>query len=328
MCAAFKARVRRLLGSRWTTLVRLKGTRPVRTLLALPGYPTRRLNHARNYPFLAVTISGTMGMGGLLIHVLRLLKHAEAEGLTPVIRANNPLYSEGPEEDILEKYCGAHAPSPMTSARLRFIQIENEEHYIGLNVRREMSMDEARATFNKYIKMSDVINDNVSRYIRVNGGDFDLAIHYRGTDKSYEAPLVSFERVFSACQRILDKCSSKTVFLATDSPAFGKAIKVAFPTINFSSFEFAIELEPESPRHFSSLKPSEKAIEALVNMVLLSRCQYLIRTSSYLSAMSCIMNKEVKVVTLGNLEKHYLFPERQIHEEASRGDIDLRPLAL
>jgi hypothetical protein len=280
----------------------------------------RRLNYGRNHPFFTVSITGSMGMGAIIIHVLKLLRHADTNGLIPIIRANNPLYAEQPDENILETYFGTLAPLPTTSAKLRFIEVEYEEHYMGLNVRKEMSLEEARSIFNRYLKFSDNIRVIVDRYINENGGAFALAIHYRGTDKFLEAPMVPFERVFRVCHKILEECSTKTVFLATDSPEFAEAIKTAFPTIKFFSFEFTIPLDPGAPRHFSTLKPSEKAIEALVNIVLLSKCRFLVRTSSYLSAVSCIMNKEIKVVTLGNLEKPKLFPERQIHEAAYRLD--------
>ena len=315
---SLKRHVKKLLGSNWPILVRMKGSRPVRILCALPGYPIRRLNYERNHPFFAISITGKMGMGAIIIQVLKLLRHADTNGLIPIIRANNSLYAEHPQENMLEKYFELSTPLPAISGKLRFVEVEYEEHYMGLNVQKEMSLEEARSIFNRYLKFSDDIRVIVDRYIAANGGDFALAIHYRGTDKSLEAPIVPFECVFRVCHKILEECSTMTVFLATDSSEFAQAIKAAFPRIKFFSFDFTIPLNPETPRHLSTLKPSENAIEALVNIVFLSKCRFLVRTSSYLSAVSCIMNREIKVVTLGNLDKPKLFPERQIHEAAYR----------
>jgi len=255
-----------------------------------------------------------MGMGAILIHVLRLLRHAERNGLVPVIRANNPLYAESPHENLLQRYLSTTERSGSELQHLKFHEVEGEENYSVLNVQKSMTISEARATFNTFLRFNAEIGGTVDRLISQNGGDFVLAVHYRGTDKVYESSKAPFAEVLGACRRILEHCPTQTAFLATDEPAFARAIQLHFPDITFTSFESGIMTELDVPRHFSSLTPSQKAFEALVNIKMLSKTRYLVRTSSYLSAVSCLLNENMKVVTVGILYDALSFPERQIHE--------------
>src|SRR5580658_1707683 len=89
-----KQKFRHLLGPGWAILVRLRRSKLARTASALPRTPVRLLRQRRNHPYFPINLSGAMGMGAVIVHVLRLLRHAERHGLTPIIRVTNPLYAD------------------------------------------------------------------------------------------------------------------------------------------------------------------------------------------------------------------------------------------
>ena len=302
------------MGPRWVTLVRIRRSKLVRFALLLLRYPIQLVIQRANHPYLPINVTGTMGMGGIMVHVLKLLRHAQRNSLIPIIRVNSPLYAELPAENLLQRYLSVPERSMSNLEHLRFHQVECEQDYAALHVAKSMTLAEARATFNAFLKFNDEICLTVERLISQNGGDFILSIHYRGTDKIYDGPKAAFHEIFSACRQILEKCPAQTAFLATDEATFAESIRLEFPNITFISFEFAMQSQLGVPRHFSSLRPSQKAFEALVNMQLLSRSRYLVRTSSYLSAISCLLNEDMQVVTVGQLYDAQAFPEKQIHE--------------
>lgn len=103
----------------------------------------------------------------------------------------------------------------------------------------------------------------------------------------------------------------KSVFLATDEPKFEEALKSRFKDINFITYNRGGSVAPGVPRHFSNMRGEDKAIEAIVNIILLSKCKTLIRTRSYLSAISIILNPSIDVFTFGSTNSP-VFPENVI----------------
>ena len=141
---------------------------------------------------------------------------------------------------------------------------------------------------------------------------YDISIHFRSTDKVLESGIVEYQTMSDEIDRYLKKYSNKNIFLAADDGNFRKFLTEKYPEINFSGFDLIDEI-PGQPRHFSDANPDEKALEALVNIFLLSRSILLIRTSSYLSSVSILLseNQISKTVNWTNTSD-LPFPEKEI----------------
>jgi hypothetical protein len=309
-----KKQIKAALGPNWKYVTKIRHSTLARRTNAFLSFPVQFFNYRRNFPYFAIEIVGTMGMGAIIVHTLRLLRHAELNRLIPLIRVRSPLYATSAGENILETYFEIREDRSRLNSLIRFNRVTSEEDYRLLRIDLNISLSDARITFERYLSFNREIESIVRRLLAENGGPFVLAVHYRGTDKALEAAPVEYEDVFEACRMVLAKRPTQRVFLATDEARFSHAIRKAFPRVHFLSYNSNLSTSFSGPRHFSSMSPADKSTEALVNMKLLSCAEHLIRTSSYLSAVSCILNDRIRVLTLGSLDKQSLFPERQIRD--------------
>jgi hypothetical protein len=299
---------------------RIRHADATRALFALPRYPFNLAKQRVNGKYFAVDIRGSMGMGAMLTHTVKLLKYADNHGLRPVFSFTNPLYANTPGSDWFGDYfefnTDWHVDQKIRS-QLSFLQLFHEHSLCGISLPKRMELGEAHRLFLKYLKIRPVIYDlamDLSR--RVSGNAYDVSIHYRGTDKNREAVSVPYEDIAHKLESLTKNgLRAKFAFLATDELSFGDYIRQSFPAIQFYSFDLSQESASRSPRHFSNLSGRDKAVEALVNIVAISRSAVCIRTCSHLSAWSKILNPDLTTHTVNRLRKHVdTFPENKIFE--------------
>ena len=110
--------------------------------------------------------------------------------------------------------------------------------------------------------------------------------------------------------------SLRSVFLATDDRGFEEFIKLRFPKTVFTTYNLGNTMDTSRGRHFSTMSPEEKSIEALVNIFLLAAAPTCIRGASYMSAMSKILNTKLRTVSLNRTHWGSSgFPESEILSE-------------
>lgn len=255
-----------------------------------------------------------MGMGAVLSHAIVLIRHAEAHGLIPRLTSTNPLFSRS-GDDFLADYLG---PNGHAADRLRPIRFRNVESVFHLRVLHHLSIADANRIFWSHLRPKPVITDRVDGVLRdLSIGQFDLSIHYRGTDKVLEGALVGYESVERAISKHIDGGGLfNVVFLATDDASFDDFVRSRWPGTAFISYTCGHPRNPSVPRHFSDMAPEDKAIEALVNILLLARAPTCIRTTSYMSAISKIANPSLITHTLNRTYRDSrLFPEREVLAE-------------
>jgi len=252
-------------------------------------------------------------MGAMLTHVVQLLAYAEQNSLTPVCRISNPLYADGP--DVFSKYFEMRPEGAPADRELLFHTIKTAEDYTLFKPAAEPTLNEMNRVFHKYIGFSRRVSDAVERFLLDVPRYPKLGIHYRGTDKISEAPEVGYQEVFTAVEEYLKTLDTDLIFLATDSNNFSQAVRREFSKINFISFDSETNMDIDGPRHFSGLSSDEKAMEAIANMVLLSRCEVCIRTASQLSVWGRILNKNLRTVTLNRPFISAAYPENLVWDE-------------
>jgi hypothetical protein len=306
----------RLTRQAWAAARSVRHSSCVRYISEMPFYPHDRILQRQNRGHFAFDVTGSIGMGGILTHVIRLSKYADQNSLIPVVRCTGALYATERGRDWFQKlFVPKISVSIETANRLRFLSVQTDQSYGAFSVPKVMTILEANRLFDKYFGFHPDVHSVVESVLTKGGvRQFDLSLHYRGTDKRLEAGEVPFE--------ILDEKISQlqargirivNVFLATDSVAFDVFIRRRRPDFNFTSLQFGELNRDDAPRHFSNINPELKAIEAVGNMRLIGMAQYCIRTASYLSAWSKIFNPNLKVSTLNTLtDKSVRFPEQEI----------------
>ncbi|MFW2541549.1 hypothetical protein ACN2XU_02825 [Primorskyibacter sp. 2E107] len=291
---------------------RLHSQPAVQRAKTLPGLVPYRLADKRA---LSVDIAVPMGMGAILAHAIRLRAWAETRGYGLRIRSTCPLYSDG--ADLFEQFFapqqGAPDAPPLGPQASRWV-LRNE-------MPRHIPLDQSIAI------AADLLRPNARLEAAISeargGQDFDMAIHYRGTDKVLETGVAPFEELLTAAAPYLE--GAQSVFLATDDAPFAARIRADWPGVRFVSYDLG-EVAAGVPRHFSDLPAELKAQEALVNMVCIARTPLCLRTSSYMSSLSRILNPAHRTLTVNkSLTRNTPYPELEILEAETREGPPPRP---
>lgn len=152
---------------------------------------------------------------------------------------------------------------------------------------------------NKYIKIQPYVYRLVDSFYDKNlTNAFLIGIHYRGTDKSSEAPRVDYAKVAQAVQNKIKSLNGKTykIFIATDEQQFIDYIKNRFTNVYYADSARSTDGKPLHYAHNRS--PFKQGLECLTDALLLSRCNTVIRTASNVSGAVSMFNPKAEFISL------------------------------
>jgi hypothetical protein len=298
-----------LAGSLMYQLKKLYSSEKVNRMVALPRRSLVFAKQWRNKPIFSVEIGGTFGFFAILQVILFILTYCEERSLVPDISARGGLYGDpaGRVDWFARCFERIKSYGPEIEERIRrkshisTARVFNVRQ-LGFRRRYEDKMDLAKASqlfLDYYRPSSDILSvvETAVRELSIN--PFTLGVHYRGTDKVHEAGRVSWEIVIDAVQKTLASEPRITnILVSSDELQF-------LDYIRQQGFDCPVDCVPSShlsangkPVHFSGHDGLQIGREALVASLLLSRCGFLIKTASYLSAWSKIFNPELKVLLI------------------------------
>jgi hypothetical protein len=176
------------------------------------------------------------------------------------------------------------------------------------NLEFNLSRKAVNEIIKKYIFVRKRLLNVVDNFISSHFKGQVIGVHYRGTDKCGEAPRASYavmeEHINSAIASFNDN-NNVQIFIATDEEDFIDYMKERYPS-RVIYFENAIRSRDGNPVHLHSQENYKKGEDALLDCLLLSKCNLLIKTSSNLSLCSTYFNPSIPVrhVTLrhGNMK--------------------------
>ncbi len=166
-------------------------------------------------------------------------------------------------------------------------------------VEQRMSRTTAAALLDRHVHVKAYLNEGVDRFLRETFNNARvIGIHYRGTDKTEDAASVSYDTMSAAIREALqaegsDRCQ---IFLATDDQAFLDHVRRQFPG-KVHSREMLRSVDGR-PIHKTGGAGFTKGLDAVMDCLLLARCQRLIRTASNLSLFSTLFNPALPVTLL------------------------------
>jgi hypothetical protein len=180
-----------------------------------------------------------------------------------------------------------------------------------------LTLERALSLFNRYVVIKQEILGKVADFEReVFGGRRIVGVHYRGTDKSGEAPRVPWDVCINAIKEYLSRYpETDAVFVSSDEEPFIEYVCHEINKVPVLFHQDQFRSSDGSKIHVTGTNGSNylKGEEALINSLLLSKCQTVIRTSSFLSAWSSVFNPEMKVILLNRPYNQMLwFPECDI----------------
>jgi hypothetical protein len=266
--------------------------------------PHRISLHARqrlNKGVFAIEIQENSGFFSVMQMVLFILMYCDEKRLMPRISARGGIYGD-PQGKIdwfsmffenVQATPGIATPHKVRTSTVRdLVQLGFRQRYEA-----RLQLASASELFYAHYRPAAHIVDEVNAVCQMLGvGASTLGAHFRGTDKALEAVPVSWSNFCRLVESTLDDNSHLTsIFVSSDERAFldffaawhfNRPVKVAPAKLLASG---------STPIHFSGYPGLEIGREALVSSLLLSRCGYLVKTPSYLSAWSRIFNPSLPV---------------------------------
>lgn len=159
-----------------------------------------------------------------------------------------------------------------------------------------------KAMIDKYIKIKPHILSKVNQFknIYFEKGHAIIGIHYRGTDKSIEAPRVGYQSMEGKINEYIasHRVHNYKIFVATDEQQFLDYMKRQYGDAIISTQ--AMRSTVGSALHYNNNQHYRCGEEALIDCLLLSKCDILIRTSSNLSLWSGYFNPNLPIILMNN----------------------------
>jgi hypothetical protein len=164
-----------------------------------------------------------------------------------------------------------------------------------------MSKNRANELINKYIKLRSNIQSKIDDFSRLHFQEkYIVGIHYRGNDKSSEAPRVAFEVVFEAINNVIRDKSNYKIFVATDEQLFLDYMIGKFGGL--LDYTNSHRSKNNDPIHHIDGRPTDISYilgeEAVIDCYLLSQSDIMIRTFSNLSSSAANINPLLPVIDL------------------------------
>lgn len=266
------------------------------------------LQQRNNHGVFAVHMTARVGFFAQLNWCLYIYAHCERFKLKPSVFLDSPFYTRSQGENWIEYYFDELQLTDadralIHSGKVRYSYVSSIEQ-MGLpgDYGKKMTLEHANFLLRKYLRVKRDIQDHVAAFADENfAGRTVLGVHCRGTDKKSEAEPVSYEYVARAVRNYLDANEQvDTLFVASDEEAFIEWMSAEFRHVNVT-FHDDVERSRTGDAIHTHVRRGDNYIkgkEALVNSLLLSRCDALIRTASFLSAWSSVFNPSLPVIML------------------------------
>lgn len=284
--------------------------------------PVRFSLHARqrlNRNVFAIEIRETSGFFSVMQMVLFILVHCEEKRLTPQVSARGGLYGDAEGRidwfaALFEKVRTSGGATPPRRVRTSVVR---DLEQLGFRRRYEgaLRLRSASELFNSTYRPAASIRGEVAAACdTLDISASTLGVHFRGTDKKFEAFLVAWSDFCRLVEQTLALNPHLTnLFVSSDEQAFIDFF-LAWP------FKRPISVAPaqllskgDAAIHFSGYPGLAIGREALVSSLLLARCGHLVKTPSYLSAWSKIFNPDLPVtLAVPPRPDAFWFPDSQI----------------
>jgi len=178
------------------------------------------------------------------------------------------------------------------------------------------SFEIANKIWNKYFKFSDVIQKSVPEFET----NCTLGIHYRGTDKNFDNGQTNYitqdEFILLVNDFLAKHSEITTIYCCSDEEIFIDNIRNTFKNLDIVQYNQTRSANTNQAffRNGYIVDKNIKdnlTISAFVDMVALSKCKYVIKTSSALSSFSKIIQPNLQIYSVSAMKQPW-FPTATI----------------
>lgn len=164
---------------------------------------------------------------------------------------------------------------------------------VNQTIENRITRHQAKELIDKYIHIKPEIIKICEDFQNHNFIGKVLTVHYRGTDKETEVPRVPYQKVYDEIIKVIGEKEITKIFIATDEQSFLEYMLRHFGSM--ICYTHSIRTNGNVALHHSELNRYQLGLESIIDMVLLSKGNYLIRTSSNLSRWSTWFNPDICV---------------------------------
>ena len=176
------------------------------------------------------------------------------------------------------------------------------------NIVKNLDKERIKQIIDNYFNPNLRIRAMVSDFIESEEIYNYCSVHWRGTDKSLEAPEITLREVIETIDRKIAKSENilEAIFIASDSRELLELLidllKSTHPKLKVKFRENNMRAVSSSPIHLQGDRPvSDKLFildESLIDCLILSKGSFLVRNSSFLSAWSSLFNSKLDSICL------------------------------
>jgi hypothetical protein len=252
-----------------------------------------RVNAQVKKGYLNLTIeSDWLGFGARIIKVLELLKYSNEVNVEFNIKF---AYKGIKEDDFFQRLFELNTKKIFQNKRYINIKDSNDiVHNRDLN--KGLTIIEANNIFFKEYKIKKHVLVNVNQF-EMNNFKHNriLGVHFRGTDKVGEAPRVTNSNLLKAIQTLLDQQHFDKVFISSDESVVIDFIKSNIKNVNVICREDKLRSNNGEQFHRKIENSMELVnFEALCNILILSKTDFLLKSSSIMSDCCFILNPKLE----------------------------------
>lgn len=302
------------------------------------------------------------GFAACVLTVLNYIRYCEREDLTPVVHIDGSCDTVflDPEhgDNVWEQYF--EPVGPYSSAELGRLSSERSHAASDLEVRgvdaslppriradpdsiftwtfgrwrTSMPADIAawfaeqrrkgRETVRRYVRIKPHVLDKVDRFFdRSMRGTEVLGVHIRGTDLRY-APPVSPAEYFEPMEQYLNERPEARIFLATDQVQYLDLIEKRYGS-RVLHYDCLRSSTSTAPFNLKAGSPYRKGEDVLIDILLLSRCDFLIRGASNIPEMAIYFSEDLESRDL-SIDRRFAFGQDYLdrwHAQATRAAWDV-----
>lgn len=271
------------------------------------------------------------GFGAVLLTVMNQLRFCERNNYYPVValdqNCENAFFDKNYGNDMWAQYF--EPVMPLSLAIFRSMPSANSERFFvqtsknaiavseedpdsiypypfgkwraepidDLDLWYEWQREKGRETMQRYIRpkaeIVAVVNDFYERNLK---GSFILGVHIRGTDLHY-APPVSPAEYFELIEKYVSEYPEIKILLATDQQQYIGIFEQKFGDKIYSTSSFRSDNEI-APFNRSEISPYQKGADVLIDMLLLSKADFLIKGVSNVGEMAMYFNRNLTCADL------------------------------
>ncbi|HRP05475.1 MAG TPA: hypothetical protein PLV87_11240, partial [Opitutaceae bacterium] len=267
--------------------------------------------------------SSSNGFFAQLSGLVPILMHCAANRLTPHITLSSNAYADGGHgPNFLDYFFDRPSLNRVQKAIVQRVPIRRVERFSDLpywNRQSYPSLDAGHKFFASFYPIKSGFLEGARLFHRNElGGKRALGVHFRGTDKVSEATELSYDAVVLAIDRVLKMHAEiEVIFLSTD----------AQPMISFCREKLSqhkVVVRNDEIRSSDDIgvhckgegRPYEKGVDALMNALILSQCEVLLKNMSHLSGWAKVFNPDLKVYIMNRPDKEGVkwlgFPEKEM----------------